>query len=121
MEMQQLLDQLREEPGEDAEVGAKFELFEEYMKTVEKMRDENLRTYHYLHGLLTSSVACVESWTVRCRTSGTTTRSLFEESSAPQTESTLLLYIASAFVLVLGYWRAPELHHGYAGSSIGKR
>jgi len=40
MEMQQLLEQLREEPAEDAEVTAKFELFEEYMKTVEKMRDE---------------------------------------------------------------------------------
>jgi len=40
LEMQELLQQLKVEPMEEAEQGAKFLLFEKYLETVEKMRHE---------------------------------------------------------------------------------
>jgi len=40
LEMSALLEQLRVEPCEEAETGAKFELFTDYLDTVEKMREE---------------------------------------------------------------------------------
>jgi len=39
-EMQDLLEQLKTEPTVEAEVTAKFALFEAYLQTVEKMRSE---------------------------------------------------------------------------------
>lgn len=40
VEMEELLEQLRKEPEEENEMSAKFELFENYLATVEKMRTE---------------------------------------------------------------------------------
>jgi hypothetical protein len=49
-EMQVLLQQLRDEPGDEADSAAKFGLFEKYLETVEKMRQATFQFWEEANG-----------------------------------------------------------------------